>query len=144
MEYAVHMPALLRGHGITRLSAQELAPVGKTATDWRTGRTVRLQAPSCEIWGNIIEVAQLVQRAREHFGRPYDVTSGYRDPMYNAAIGSTSMRHVRFGAIDGRVRGVSPRELADWYEQQPEADRMGLGVYPTFVHVDLLGARSRW
>jgi uncharacterized protein YcbK (DUF882 family) len=138
MEYLEHMPAFLAGNGITRFSAFELCPVGK-----RNKRGDALREPPCELWANIIEVAQLVQEAREHFGAAINVNSGYRDPVYNVGVGSTSDRHTRFGSMDIWSAAVKPRELHAWFAAHPKAKRMGLGLYPTFVHVDLL-RYGRW
>jgi uncharacterized protein YcbK (DUF882 family) len=138
MTYATDMPAFLAGHGITRFSAHELCEVGK-----KNKRGDVLQAPPCELWSNIIEVAQLAQEAREHFGVPIGVNSGYRDRVYNAGVGSTSDRHVRFGSLDLKSKGVTPKALHAWFAAHPKAGRMGLGLYPTFVHVDLL-RYGRW
>jgi uncharacterized protein YcbK (DUF882 family) len=138
MTYDRDMPAFLRGHGITRFSADELCPVGK-----KNKRGDVLQAPPCELWSNIIEVAQLAEEARNHFGVPLDVNSGYRDLVYNAGVGSTSDRHVRFAALDLASKGVTSKALHAWLSTHPKRHRMGLGLYPTFVHVDLLKF-GRW
>jgi hypothetical protein len=139
VRYDVNMDALLRGHGITRFTARELCPVG------RTWGGVTLKAPPCVLWANIIPTVRVAQQAREHFGRPMIVNSGYRDPDYNRAVGSSpGSQHVRFTAMDVRIAGVTPRGLYDWFVQHPEAGRMGIGLYPTFVHIDKRGAAARW
>jgi hypothetical protein len=138
--YLRDFDAYLRGHGITRFTSRELCPVG------RTRGAVALQAPPCALWVNIIATAQLAQEAREAFGRPMTVTSGYRDPAYNRAIGGATMStHVEFRAMDVHIPGISPRQLYDWFDAHAESQRIGLGVYSSgFVHIDTRGTRARW
>jgi uncharacterized protein YcbK (DUF882 family) len=82
----------------------------------------------------------------EFDGRPILVTSGYRTEATNERLrrrGIDAARnsfHLRGRAVDIRVRGVEPRGMA----------RLGLllglggvGVYPTFVHLDI-GPRRTW
>lgn len=79
-------------------------------------------------------------------GRPILVTSGYRTEVTNERLrrqGIDAARnsfHLRGRAVDIQVPGVAPRPLA----------RLGLllglggvGVYPTFVHLDT-GPRRTW
>jgi len=139
MIYEVDFGAMLRGHDITRFTARELCPVG------RAQGTARLIAPRCELWANIIPTARLAQEAREHFGRPMVVSSGYRDPVYNRAVGGAAgSLHVQFKALDIYINGVTSKDLAAWFESHRAAPIMGIGTYPTFVHIDTRGTRSRW
>lgn len=136
--YVEGMTALLKSHGIVNFTALELCPVGKKY------RGVVLKPPPAELWPNIIPTVKIAQEARDHFGEPLHVQSGYRDVDYNRAVGSTSRRHPGFFALDGRLATVSTEELFDWLEAHPMADRMGLGWYPNFVHMDTIGERARW
>jgi hypothetical protein len=139
MDYLKDMDPYLAGHGITRFTARELCPVGR-----RAGNAL-LRAPPCTLWANIIPTARLAQQAREHFGLPMIVNSGYRDAEYNRAVGSTSgSLHVTFRAMDVRVNGIAPRAIYDWFDGHAEAHRLGLGLYPMFVHIDTRGSRARW
>lgn len=140
--YLRDFDAFLRGHGITRFSARELCPVGRLAD----GTGPALEAPPCEQWTNIIPTVKIAQEAREHFGRPLFINSGYRDPEYNRAIGGApESQHMRFGALDMAFRGVvTPSDLFRWLDRHPESGRFGLGLYYTFVHLDTRGSRVRW
>jgi hypothetical protein len=139
MDYERDMPPYLAGQGVTRFTARELCPVG------RVHAGVALRAPHCDLWANIVPTALLAQEAREHFGRPMIVNSGYRDLAYNHAVGSTpGSLHVQFRALDVRIPGVTPRALYDWFDRHPQGGRIGLGLYPTFVHIDTRGHRARW
>jgi uncharacterized protein YcbK (DUF882 family) len=137
--YLRDFDAYLKGHGITRFTAAELCPVGRVAGG------VTLQAPPCELWDRIIPTLRIMQEAREHYGRPMTVTSGYRSLAYNRAIGSTDgSLHVQFRACDVSMQGITPRQLRDWFDLHAESGKLGLGLYNTFVHIDTRGTRARW
>jgi uncharacterized protein YcbK (DUF882 family) len=136
--YEEGMGALLESHGIIWFTARELCPVG------RSNAGVILEAPPAKLWKNIVPTVKIAQEAREHFGEAMIVTSGYRDQAYNRAVGSSSRRHVDFFALDVRLAGTPTRQLFDWLDRHPQAGRLGLGYYPTFVHVDTMGTRARW
>lgn len=136
--YVEGMTALLESHGIEHFTAKELCPAGKVR------RGVVLQEPPAELWPNIIPTLKIADAARNHFGKPYHVNSAYRSASYNRAVGSTSRRHVEFYALDGWIEGTDTWELYEWLMAHPQADIMGLGWYPTFVHMDTMGVKSRW
>lgn len=62
------------------------------------------------------ELAQnVLQPVRDHFARPVIVTSGYRSPALNRAIGgSPTSQHTQGEAADFTVAGVSNLEVARW------------------------------
>ena len=75
------------------------------------------------------------------------VTSGYRSPAHNAAIGGApASRHVpssepNVAAADVYCRSGTPRE---WYAALNRLGAGGLGLYLTHVHVDTRRLRARW
>lgn len=59
-------------------------------------------------------VDNVLQPVRDKFG-PVIVTSGYRSPAVNKAIGgSTTSDHTRGQAADFEVLGMPNKELAEW------------------------------
>jgi uncharacterized protein YcbK (DUF882 family) len=90
----------------------------------------------------------LLEKIREHFGKPVVVVSGYRTPKYNKSISgaANNSQHMYGNAADIKIQGVSPREIYNWMNGWHKG---GLGVYPTFTHVDVrdtVGAQkmARW
>ena len=88
--------------------------------------------PDCE-WTIIdTEHVKRLQRKRSKWKKSIKITSGYRCPAHNKAVGGSSQsRHVQGDATDIQVKGMSPNEVADDCE-----NFNGLGRYNTFTHVD--------
>lgn len=86
----------------------------------------------------------LLERVREHFGKPVSVNSGYRSPSHNRRIGGArSSRHVMGLAADILVDkgAVKPSAV---HKHLETLDPGGLGRYNTFTHVDVQGKNRRW
>lgn len=101
--------------------------------------------PDQETLEGIIRISKLGQRARDRVGRPFIVTSWYRNPVVNAAVGGVSnSRHINGDAIDFYCDGLTGDEiywiLDPWWPS-------GLGRYikfPFLCHIDARDYRARW
>ena len=70
------------------------------------------------------------------------ITSGYRSPEYNKKIGGApKSQHLLGTAADIQVKGYTPEEVAKVAETIGFG---GIGIYDTFTHVDVRGAKARW
>lgn len=93
----------------------------------------------------------VLQCIREHFGKAVTITSGYRTPAHNAAVGGAkSSQHLLGRAADIRVQGVSVEDVAA-YAESLMPDWGGVGRYPVkagratgWVHVDTRAEKARW
>lgn len=86
-------------------------------------------------------VAQL-QQIRDHFGKPVVITSGYRCPSHNLAVGGTSSSyHTKGQASDFYIKGVPPMAIAQYAES---IGVPGIGLYDDFVHIDTRMKKSYW
>jgi len=73
---------------------------------------------------------QVLQKVRDHFGKPVNVNSGYRSPELNSAIGgSTTSDHCKGMAADIEIPGVSNYQLAEWIENNCEFRQLILEFY---------------
>ena len=90
------------------------------------------------------ELVSVLQKIRAHFGKPVTITSAYRTPAHNAKVGGVADSQHLFGtAADIKVKNVSPLRVAQ-YAEQILINKGGIGVYETFVHIDVRPTKSRW
>lgn len=90
------------------------------------------------------ELVDILQTIRNHYGKAVNINSAYRTPTYNKKVGgATYSQHLYGTAADIRINGVKPKDLAAYIETlMPNYG--GIGIYPTFVHVDIRKTKSRW
>jgi len=85
----------------------------------------------------------LLQKIRDKFGS-VTITSAYRTKSHNAKIGgSSSSQHLLGTSADIQIKGVSLMQIAQ-YAELLLGNAGGVGLYSTFVHVDVRANRSRW
>lgn len=79
-------------------------------------------------------VHHVLQPLRDHYGQPVKISSGYRCPALNKAVGGvTRSQHMRGQAADIKISGVTPTHIADYICSRLPYDQVI--IYPTFVHV---------
>jgi lysozyme family protein len=105
--------------------------------------------PPFDLWENVLPLARVLQRIRQEIGHPMVLTSVYRSDAYNNAIpGSASnSQHLYFKAADFKVPGHG--NSSDWFAAARRLRDQGvfsggLGLYNTFVHVDVRGHNTTW
>lgn len=91
-----------------------------------------------------MDLVEILQKIRDHFGKPVNINSAYRTPAYNKKVdGATYSQHLYGMAADISISGVSPKTVADYAETLlPKTG--GIGIYGTFTHVDVRAVKSRW
>lgn len=90
------------------------------------------------------QLVRLLEKIRNHFGVPITINSGIRCKTHNANVGGASAsQHMKGTAADIAVKGVAPVKVAAYVETLlPNTG--GIGIYGTFVHVDVRKQKSRW
>lgn len=132
--------AMLDQEGITHFTAEELFFRG--ASDERLKLNTE---PPEALWQNMVPTAVVANEARKRMGSPLVIKSAYRSPAYNRRIGGARFsQHMQFCALDLGTK--SPAKL---YKILLEMRRDGLfkgglGLYPSFVHVDTRGVNANW
>lgn len=93
-----------------------------------------------------MELVDILQQIRDHFGKPVNINSGYRCEAHNAEVGGASGSHHTKGmAADIRVVGIAPREVAK-YAESIGVKRIGLyeGDEGEFVHIGSGATKRFW
>lgn len=90
------------------------------------------------------DLVKILQKVRNHFGKAVTITSAYRTPGKNKAVGGTTYSQHLYGtAADIKVQGVTPKKVAAYVEKLMP-NKGGIGIYKTFTHVDVRAVKSRW
>jgi hypothetical protein len=94
--------------------------------------------------------ARVLEPVRQHFGKPVRITSGYRCPALNKAVGSSwRSQHRKGEAADFEIAGVSNYEVARWVRDNLTFDQLILENYVRgapnsgWVHVSYREDRAR-
>lgn len=86
----------------------------------------------------------LLQEIRDHYKKPVYINSAYRTETYNAKIGGAEYSQHKYGtAADIHINGVTPKALYTWLDSKL-GNTGGLGLYNSFVHVDVREVKARW
>lgn len=121
--------------------------------DTKLSKNFRVDEFACNDGSDVIkideELVKLLQAIRTHFGRAVVLNSGYRTPSYNARIGGAiGSFHTKGKAADFNVSGWSPQNVRKEIESGKikgvDPDKIGLGSYPNFTHIDSRGHKGRW
>ncbi|HBM2815717.1 TPA: DUF882 domain-containing protein [Enterobacter hormaechei subsp. xiangfangensis] len=85
-----------------------------------------------------------LEKIREHFGKPIIITSACRCAKWNKLKGGMpASQHLLGTAADIVIKGVPPKQVADYIEKQwPYSG--GCGRYMSFTHIDVRGPVARW
>jgi hypothetical protein len=136
----------LCAHRIEHFHPLEICDVGRISPQGNP-----LKAPPTFLLPNAIKLLEVLSDIRS-WGTttPILVNSWYRDRLYNYDVGGVSnSMHLQLGGADITKTGYSPEEVADMLDDHPDSDQFGIGIYPTFTHIDVRGmigrdAPARW
>lgn len=95
---------------------------------------------------NLANLAEQLEALRAKINAPLTVTSGYRCPLHNKAIGgSADSQHIHGLAADLWSRGATPARIARAAESIPLFAAGGIGRYRAWTHVDMRrSGPARW
>lgn len=90
---------------------------------------------------HLIAVLELL---RLRFGKPIIITSGYRCEIHNKNVGGApKSKHIDGIAADIQVKGVAPSLVFDFLDDTfPNC--YGIGLYSSWVHIDVRQEKARW
>lgn len=101
-------------------------------TSSQTAARLRLDnTPPAPVIANLRMLCNAVlEPIRSHYDRPVIISSGYRSPAVNRAVGgSSSSQHCMGQAADIEIPGVSNVELANWIWRNLNYDQLILEFY---------------
>ena len=91
-----------------------------------------------------LALVNLLQKIRNHFSKAVIINSAYRTEAHNKSIGGATYSQHKYGlAADIHINGVTPKEIAAYVETLMPSSG-GIGIYQSFVHVDVRLVKSRW
>lgn len=118
---------------------------------------VQNSAPHADLWGNIVPTVVVLDEVRERLEASITLSSTYRSEDYNRAVGGAPFSlHCQFNAIDFQCRKHPPavtssivKSLRGQRFRNPLTGKAfvfkgGVGIYPTFVHIDTRGVDANW
>jgi uncharacterized protein YcbK (DUF882 family) len=93
--------------------------------------------PNNRALANLRALAAVLEVLRSRAGRPLEITSGFRSPEYNSAIGGAASSLHTTGRACDIAAPADMLELAALASQIPEVG--GVGIYPGrgFIHLDI-------
>lgn len=84
-----------------------------------------------------VKLLELLEVIRKHFNKPVTITSGCRCEKHNKKIGGAlNSKHMQGIAADIKVKDVSPEEVYKFVDLFMP-NKYGIGLYSTWVHVDV-------
>lgn len=90
------------------------------------------------------DLVNVLQKIRTHFGKAVTITSAYRTPTHNKAVGGQAYSQHLYGrACDIKVKSVAPKTVAKYAETLLK-NKGGIGTYATFTHIDTRATKARW
>jgi hypothetical protein len=93
------------------------------------------------------DLVKILEKIREHYGKPVRINSGVRCKTHNARVGgAANSQHLdTYGtAADiGTISGTTPSAMAAYVETlMPNTG--GIGIYSWGIHVDVRKTKARW
>lgn len=104
--------------------------------------------PPADLWPNVIKLAKALQAFREEVGVPVKLTNVYRSRAYNSTLSGSAKKsqHMEFKAADIICSSGTPRQWQKLFIKL-RSDGIfsgGIGLYNSFVHVDVRGTPANW
>jgi hypothetical protein len=89
----------------------------------------------------------ILEKIREHYGKPVRINSGVRCKTHNARVGgATNSQHLDTyakAADIGTISGTTPRAMAA-YAETLMPNTGGIGIYSWGIHLDTRKTKARW
>lgn len=102
--------------------------------------------PPIQYYDNIAKVATELQKLRDAIGRPIKITSGWRSPEHNKAVGGAkNSQHLYGKAADIKVLFVHSREVPIWAGRYTKFQGFGVSYSTNSItHLDIRDIWAIW
>ena len=91
-----------------------------------------------------VELLAALEDVHEHFNTTVSINSGCRCEQQNKAVGGEpNSQHTKGKAVDFTMIGPSPAKIYQ-YLTAKYPDKYGMGLYKTWVHLDVRAIKARW
>lgn len=103
--------------------------------------------PPKSIWKNVVPLIVALDAMREQLGYSVRITNCFRSALYNKCVGgASSSQHLEFKAADlvGQQENSAAWADAAKVVRKQGAFAGGVGIYSSFVHVDVRGSEANW
>lgn len=136
------------GYNVNKINWNDFnTPIGKYFTIGELLRYDKRRIPTTDqVKQNIVNIVKELDKIREEWGSPIGITSGYRPPSVNAAVGGVrNSQHLTGNAVDIYPIGKNGLEFERWLDKRWDkalgyGQRSGKG----FTHLDMRTGRIRW
>lgn len=93
------------------------------------------------------DLVVILEKIREHYGKPVRINSGVRCKTHNARVGgAANSQHLDTyakAADIGTISGTTPRAMAA-YAETLMPNTGGIGIYSWGIHLDTRKTKARW
>jgi hypothetical protein len=133
---------------IKSLNLRNITPRMVLVPHFKTRGRTRNTLPPKSQWKQIAATLKVVDQMVVRMGAPLrEITSAYRSPRYNRAVGGKSRSyHMQNLALDLQFRGVSASHV-NYVAKKLRSEGLfkgGIGRYPSFTHIDTRGSNVSW
>lgn len=106
----------------------------------KVGKHFKVKEFACKDGSQVVFIdsylVSLLDILRNQVGKPVIITSGYRTPTRNKAVGGARYSyHMRGMAADIRINGMTAKEIANKLNKIIP-NECGIIVYENWVHID--------
>ena len=132
---------------ISGLSLRHFSPGEIAGQAERVRGGVMNSLPPEPLWSGIVETLWIADMVRHQGGIPLIITSAYRSPAYNRAVGGAPRsQHMENTALDLIPIDGGVGKLFDAFKQIRKARgfKGGVGRYADFIHLDTRGTNATW
>ena len=115
----------------------------------QVSRNFKVKEFACKDESDVVFISPklvvILQSIRDYYNKPVTINSGYRTAAYNKKIdGATYSQHTYGMAADIVVKGEKPEDVAVIARKFLGDNKGGVGIYSTFIHVDVRETPSNW